>query len=186
MQMFRTRFTKAPAIAPIALSGLAFSLLASTAVAQEPETIFLQTSVGSFKILGAGDVPATGKVEITFTGTVLISELVGKVTAGPGVRLEINRPDRKKQVYFGKGKLIVEGKIRGLQFFGRDLNGKFTGTGILRLYGEFDRKLETGNFWYSNNPEKKPWGTGGMTVTVPGYKDGASPIQGKVKKVGGK
>ncbi len=145
-----------------------------------PDKIVFKTNIGSFKILGGGDVPAHGALDLTFTGTVLVSNFEGTITPGSGVRKEFSRG--KKDVYFGSGHIFLNGKFRGAQFFGRNVNGSFQGFGIMRLYGEFDTKLETGEFWYEGK-EHRPWGTGGIQVTVPEviYNQTAKP---RVKDVG--
>ncbi len=141
-------------------------------------TVHFHTTVGSFKILGGGDSPAQGKLEVSFHGTLLVSGLKGKVTPSGNVRLEKDYKPQKKQVFFGTGKIVVEGSYNAVQFFGRDLEGVFTGFGAMRLYGEFDRKLETGEYWYEGK-ERRPWGTGGMTLLVP--EPGAIDMKKEIK-----
>lgn len=127
-----------------------------------------ETGVGSFKLLGAGEVPATGKLTIKFKGTVLVSGAVDgtKVTTTGKVLKEIDDKKHGKSVYHGEGTMVVDGKVRAVQFFGRELDGRFFGTGIFRLYGEFDKNLNTGTYKYDGD-ETKPWGTGGVTLAVP-------------------
>jgi hypothetical protein len=163
------------AIAVALVAGTAVSQVGAPAPVQSPpphavqnDTLHLTTNVGSFKILGAAEEPAEGRVELSFSGTLLVSGLDGTVTPGPGLRREYHNPERNKQVYFGTGTIVVEGKFFGIQWFGRDLSGKFQGTrGVIRLYGEFDENLDTGYYWYSDPERKEYWGIHGMTVTVP-------------------
>lgn len=129
-------------------------------------TVFFKANVGSFKILGGGGSPAKGRLEVSFNGSVLVSGLQGTVIPSGAVREEISVPRRNKKVYFGHGKLIVEGSYSGIQFFGRDVDGVFHGWGLVRLFGEFDRNLNTGEYWYQGG-EHKPWGTGSTPVYVP-------------------
>lgn len=129
-------------------------------------TVNFNTNVGSFKILGAAERKAEGRVEVTCKGTVLISGLEGKITP-IGLRREINDTKLNKQVYFGSGSFVVEGKFSGIQWFGRDMKAKWHGWGLVRLFGEFDKNLNTGEYWYEGDTQKRPWFNGGMTVTLP-------------------
>jgi hypothetical protein len=134
----------------------------------------LQTNVGSFRITGTKD-PAEGRLEIQFTGSVLVSQLDpnGTVTASEGLIKEYDARDRK--VYFGSGKLVVEGKFRKFQWFGRDMQARFVGKGIFLMYGEFDKNLDTGTYWYDGNPKRFPWGQGGRTLAIPN--EGANVVK---------
>lgn len=145
----------------------AASVLCLSAQAEENlKNLNFETHVGSFKAMGA-DHPAHGLMQISFTGTVLISGLNGTVSMQGNIKKEYENAQHKKQVYHGSGKMTVSGEFQGIQFFGRDLKGTFTGLAIFRMYGEFDKNLETGSYWYDGG-EHKDWGTGGMQVTVPG------------------
>jgi hypothetical protein len=165
-------------------------LLLPVAPHQEYHTVHLQTNVGSFKVLSPSPgVPAEGRIELRFVGsTVLVSGLQrgGVVTPGPGVRLEYNRPDRDKAVYFGTGTLVIDGKYEGIQFFGQGLTATYNGFGIIRLYGEFDKDLNTGYYWYTDPKQKMFWGTGGQTITTQPYATNETPGQIKVKVLPGK
>ncbi len=145
--------------------------------------LHIQTKVGSFKILGAGERLAEGTVVMTFTGTVLVSGLDGTIAASGKVQREINHEKRGKQVYFGTGKLVIRGKFKGLQWFGRNLNASIDGFGIVRLYGEFDRNLDTGMYWYGNSKKPEAWGTGGRQITTTPYAQPA-PAKPRVRDVG--
>lgn len=127
-----------------------------------------QTNVGSFKIK-SGTHPATGKLTMDFTGTVLVSgmEEGGKVTVSPGIRREIHDPKHNKTVYHGKGRLTFDGAARAIQWFGKDLKARFQGEAIIMLYGEFDNKFNTGTYKYDNIARVNPWSTGGTTISVP-------------------
>ncbi|RYG25928.1 hypothetical protein EON82_05355 [bacterium] len=166
------------------LASFALSL-GAVAVAQTPatDTLFIQTGVGSFKILPPGPDKTRGTLDINFEGTVMVSGLTGTVTPGPGVRLELERKDHNRKVFFGKGHIRVSGEFRAIQFFGRNLKGSYSGIGIARLYGEFDKNMETGYFWYASQPEKVDWGAYGRTLVVPPAKAGPVAPRGKVRDV---
>lgn len=126
------------------------------------------TRIGSFKLTGNDKTPPQGTLDMSFNGTVLISgpEKGTTIETKGNVRMEKETPDHEKRVYFGTGGIVVKGKVHALQFFGKDLTGTFTGIGIFRPYGEFDKKLETGFFWFEGG-ERRAWGTGGNLFVVP-------------------
>jgi hypothetical protein len=130
---------------------------------------FFNTNVGSFKLLATDEDPAEGTLDIVFRGTLLISNLEpGSTLLVTGnVRKEIDDQKYKRQVYFGDGRITLVGKFRSVQFFGRGLRGAFDGHGIARLYGEFDKNLDTGLYWYEGFQQKNPWSTGGSPMQVP-------------------
>lgn len=140
--------------------------LTKTEVSSERDDLWFETNVGSFKILPKGPVIPSGTLTMSFTGSVLISEMKGKVTPEGNVRREYYNKERGKEVWFGTGKLTIDGNFRAVQWFGRNLKAKFYGNGFVRLYGEFDKDLETGNYWF-DPAEKKYWGTYGTGVSVP-------------------
>ena len=145
--------------------------------------ITFESKVGSLKILGSDTVPVEGTLDINFTGTVLISQMdpTSNVTTSGSVRKEYTTKDGSKILYFGSGKLHLVGKMRAFQFFGRDLSGHYDGYGIFRFYGEFDKNLDTGNYWYDNDPHR-PWGTGGMQIPVPNPGTTGESAQVKIHK----
>jgi len=167
------------------LGGAAHAQAPAPAAPAGTDTLYISTTVGSFKILPAGPDTTRGALDIEFEGTVMVSGLNGTVTPGTGVRLELDRPEHKRQVYFGKGRIRVDGEFRAIQFFGRNLKGTFRGNGVARLYGEFDKNMETGYYWYASNPQKQDWGAYGRTVIVPAPLNAAGPmkVKGKVKDV---
>ncbi len=148
--------------------------------------LYFTTMIGSFKINPVGDIPAQGTLTMSFQGTVLVSGDVKQaiVTPGAGVILELDRSKQGKRVYHGNGTITISGRYKGIQFFGEKLNAYWHGYGILLLYGEFDKNLNTGSFWYKGDPSKSDWGSGGHTVTVP--KSETSNPMPRVKILSGK
>ncbi|MBI1756968.1 MAG: hypothetical protein HYR64_07675 [Fimbriimonas ginsengisoli] len=158
--------------------GLAAALpgLAGTQATKDPdagwETIFFETRVGSFKVLGTTDVPARGHLEVSFKGTVLVSGLNGSVGVQGAVRKQYEDAKHKRTVYFGAGKIVVDGSWQGVQWFGRDSKSMFRaasgGAALVRLTGEFDQNLKTGEYWFAADPSHKDhWLTSMITIRVP-------------------
>jgi hypothetical protein len=112
--------------------------------------MFFQTNLGSFKLLNG-----EGRVEFSFSGTVLLSHVEGKIEPRGNLRQEFN--DRNRRAYFGTGTIVVEGKFRAIQWFGSNMKGQWHGRGIARLIGEYDKNLETGYYWYASSGDKRPW-----------------------------
>lgn len=110
--------------------------------------IHLRTKLGSIKA-----IDGEGRLEISFTGTLLITNLEGKSTFSGDIREEYNKHGRA--CYTGKGTAVIEGKWRGIQFFGSDMNCTWFGRGFIRVTGEFDENLQTGDYWYENPSEKR-------------------------------
>ena len=85
---------------------------ASTKPAADPKygVAFFESQVGSFKLLPGGEVPAQGKLEFFGNGTFLVSRLQsgGRVTTTGTIKLEYNDKKANKQVYFGRGSVVVE------------------------------------------------------------------------------
>jgi len=188
---------------PIAVAGVVLCSLGALSFAQgdnkpkpppvkpDYDEFNMETSIGSFKIIEFNDdKPPEGHFEMTFTGTVLVDTteavknprgLTTQVKTEGNVKKEITYHGR--EVYFGKGKIIVDGGWHALQWFGRDMAAKFYGCGVFRLSGEFDKKLETGFFWYKDASKKQDWGTGGMQPTVP---ESVYTIRNPTVKINGK
>lgn len=152
----------APALMAVAIAAPAMSQQ------ERYDTIFFRTKLGSFKILGVADKLAEGRIEMTFTGTVLVNG-TPKITPTGSLRREYYRPEHQQTAYHGTGKLIIDGKFDSIQWFGRDMNAKWTGFGVARLFGEFDKDLNTGEYWYIENPaDIHEWGAlGSRTVNNP-------------------
>jgi hypothetical protein len=142
-------------------------------------TMHFQTHLGSYKI-----IDGHGRVEMDFTGTVLIDALKGDYKFTGTVRKELEKYGRV--LYNGKGHLVITGTWRALQWFGRDMQGVWYGKGVMRVSGEFDRDQKTGEFWFED-PDKIMYWPGGSSIDVPM----PTQIQGynpnvKVIKKGGK
>lgn len=170
------------------LSVLALAIFA-IAGAQGPavagsDTVFFASKVGSFKILGGGPSnPPVGDLEMSFSGTLLISGAENPIQVTGNLKKEYDA--HKKVAYHGTGKITVKGKFFSAQWFGRDMTGSFKGVAIIRLYGEFDKDLNTGSYWYGSEPNNKQnWNTGGMQVLVP-QPVGQRKVVPKVRSSGG-
>lgn len=134
----------------------------------------METKVGSFKMMEFNDdKQPEGHFVMSFTGTVLVDTsdsapnprlLKTVVHTEGGVKLE--KRFHGRDMYFGTGKIIVDGGWHALEWFGRDMTASFFGCGVFRLTGEFDRELNTGSYWYSDG-KKMDWGTGGNQPDVP-------------------
>jgi len=134
------------------------------------DSFYFRTHVGSFKLLSFNEsTPSDGKLTLSFSGTILITGFDGPPPVITGaVRKEYDNPKYKKQAYFGTGTITLAGKIKTFQWFGRDLKGSFQGKGVFRLYGEYDKNLETG--WFRYGPDVKEQACGnnlGWTHVVP-------------------
>jgi hypothetical protein len=135
---------------------------------REVGTLFLTTNVGSFKFKSMNDAnPAFGKVTMSFTGTLLVVGLKGTVKTDPTIREEYRNDAHNRRVFFGKGKVEIDGDFRSMQWFGRGLTCTWRGSGLAFLVGEFDKNLETGWYWFADDPEKQFWSTGGKNIMVP-------------------
>lgn len=139
---------------------------AAPALATEYGNLHLQTKIGSFRVMGMGpDTPAEGHIEISFTGSLLVSQLEGKVTTSGNLVKEFD--EHRRQVYFGTGSIVVDGKFRKIQWFGRDMKADFKGTGAFLVFGEFDQNLETGTYYYNDPTKPLPWGQHGQGINIP-------------------
>ena len=163
-----------------AIASLTGVVLAATAQQPpKPDTsktgkLSMKTALGSFKLLGHSDEdPVKGHFEFSFTGTVLVSGLAPGATLSTSgaVREEYSDTKHNKREFFGTGKIVVDGTMRSIQWFGRDMSGSFEGRGLFRLYGEFDKQSKTGDYWFGPatdaTSKRMQWGTYGMQVEVP-------------------
>jgi hypothetical protein len=132
-------------------------------------TLHMQTRLGSFRL-----IDGRGRVEFSFSGTVLISQLQGEWKLDGAARKEYEGKGRL--VLNGRGRLVVTGQWRAVQWFGTDMSGVWYGFGIARLQGEFDRELNTGLYWFEDPRDKRSWLANNVVdVTVPTRKIGANP-----------
>lgn len=158
-----TRLRLPLTLATIAFAGLAVpqnatpAQMAGVKPSSQFSTVHLQTKLGSFK-----SIDGEGRFEVTCAGTILISNFKGKAEIGPGWRKE--HESRGRAVYSGKGKVVLTGSWRGFQWFGRDMNAVWYGKGVVRVVGEFDRNLKTGDYWYDDPKKKLPWFSSGVTT----------------------
>jgi hypothetical protein len=127
-----------------------------------------RTNLGSFKILDGA-----GRLEFDFKGTVLVSNLKGGAVQTTGtIRKEWDKDGR--QVFTGRGRMTVTGTWRAVQWFGSGLSGFWEGKGIIRIVGEFDRELKTGDYWYEGDKTMLTWPANGiMNVHLPKINYGA-------------
>lgn len=128
----------------------------------QPEygTMLLQARIGSFALEGEG------RIEIEFRGTLLLHRFEGPPPVFEGdVRKEYEGHNRT--VWFGRGRAVIEGKWRHLQWFGGDMQATWKGRGIARLFGEYDSETgETGRVKVDLE-KTAPWFTSGSTHYVP-------------------
>ena len=144
----------------------------------------LETRIGSFVIIGTERL-AEGRVEISFTGTLLVSQLEGKAGVTGKVRQEFDGMGRR--VWFGTGKAVIEGKWRKLQWFGKDMKAQWRGRGTALLYGEYDAKTDSSGTVQVDDLYPEKWRTTGHQVYVPKELDPAwEVIKDKVKRLPGK
>lgn len=159
----------APTAKPAATASQGAIPAAALAMVPKPatgDTLHMESKIASFKIVPKGSHLPTGRLEMSFQGTVLISGVVpgSYVSTTGNLRKEFD--DRGKTVYYGTGKLLIVGSFRNCQWFGKDLNFNFTGDAIVRAIAEFDKNLNTGQFWY--DPERKnPLQANLTTLPVP-------------------
>ena len=156
-------------------SAFHFAKAQSVSRPKGPGTLHFSTKLGSFKLLSIEDELISGHIEMTFSGTILLTGAAKPVLSG-SLREEYRYPDLQKVAYSGKGKLVVDGPLKSLQWFGSDLNAVFTGRGKVRLVGEFDKNLDTGEYWFTDPKKKMPWPANNLQeLVVPPYSVGAAP-----------
>lgn len=153
--------------------------MAGVKVEPRMSILHMQTKIGSFRL-----IDGKGRVEFSFTGTVLLSKVKGTVTATGNLRKELDDKNLGKTVYTGTGKITVVGEWRAVQWFGKDMSGYWFGFGAARLVGEFDKDMNTGFFWYDDPTAKQYWFANNVTsVFLPQNEmAGIKPIRRWVKK----
>lgn len=142
-----------------------------TASPDEMGEMVFSTSIGSFKLVSPGERNAQGKLVMNFRGTLLVvgykpNTPNAQVQVEGNLRKEYENSSRERVLFHGQGRVVLDGKFKSVQWFGRDLQGKFNGLGIFRLYGEFDSKGQTGSYTITGD-KTRYWATGGMVVVVP-------------------
>lgn len=157
-------------------AGIPAEALALVPKPQISDTLTMVSNVGSFKVLPKGDELPAGKLDFSFEGTVLVSHLAPGtyVKTSGNVRKEYDDKEHEKQVYFGKGHMLIVGKFGNCQWFGRHLNFKFQGSAIVRMISEFDSKLDTGQYWFDPS-EKVPLQPNLINIVVPYEHRGPMP-----------
>lgn len=137
-------------------------------------TLHLKTGLGSFKIKPTDPLgKAEGRVEIAFSGSILVSQLDGNIQVSDGLVKEFD--DLGRQIYHGTGSAVVSGRWRGLQWFGRNLTATWYGKGLIQMIGEFDKDLKTGEYWYDDPDIKGQWPSTMWTMLLPEQKVGVTP-----------
>jgi hypothetical protein len=152
----------------LGIGALGAAVLTACAAAQDPATIpagperlDFESHLGSFKIYNAD-----GVIKFSFKGTVLIRDYKGQLTVSPGLKKEYEGHGRT--VYFGAGEISLNGHWTSMQWLGRDLSGTWNGRGGFRFYGDYDKDLQTGFYWYDGNEKSKAaWPTQGFNMILP-------------------
>jgi hypothetical protein len=156
----------------------AFALTASAqkppAIPTNTGTLSMKATIGSFKLVRHSDQdPAKGHFEVSFSGSLLLSGLdpKGTVQTTGSLRLEYYNKQHNERVYYGTGKIVVDGTLLAIQCFGNNIEGTFIGRAIFHLAGEFDKDGKTGAYWYGQfadtRAERQIWETSGTEVKLP-------------------
>lgn len=132
-------------------------------------TIHFKTKLGSFKM-----IDGIGKVDMTFSGTVMFNKYKGAPLKIEGKVKQEYDDKRGRVALFGTGRIVFSGEWRGVQWFGTDMNAVWTGNGNLRIVGDFDKNLSTGTYWYDDPKKVQYWPTAVWEIGVPERKYGAT------------
>lgn len=161
--------------------GIPASALAQLPPPAYQDTVHMQSHVASFKFVPKGDLLPVGRLEFSFQGTVLVNGLAeGSYLQTTGdVRKEYENKQHGRQVFFGKGKILIVGKFKGCQWFGRDLDLTFKGSAVIRVVAEFDKNLDTGTFWF-DPARKNSLQVNLIPIIVPAPRD--TPAQAKTRE----
>lgn len=157
---------KPPPAAQPSIPGSALALMPKPTLG---DVLHVQSRIASFKIVPKGPELPAGRLEFSFkNSSVLINGLeTGAYLHTTGnIRQEYENKDHKRQVYFGTGSVLIVGRFKTCQWFGRDLDFTFKGRGVVRMIAEFDDKRETGSFWYGDGP-KSPLQTALVPLILP-------------------
>lgn len=125
-------------------------------------TMHLSTKIGSCKF-----IDGVGRLEVSFSGSMLLNQFKGKYTVSGNLVRQYNSPEHGRELYYGRGKIVFIGSFRGLQWFGRDFSAVWYGRGTVRLSGEYYESatkpgtFESGWFWYNDPAKRTPWPASG-------------------------
>lgn len=150
-----------------ALFGSLFTVVATggllaTAQADPTGTVFMQSHIGAFRLFNG-----KGTFHYDFDGTILMRDYKGKIRTSGNVRKEYDSHGRI--AFFGKGSVDFTGTFDSFECFGKNMNGKWTGSGGFRLFGDYDKDLRTGWYWFDNDPTRHEWPTSGGDIILPHY-----------------
>jgi hypothetical protein len=139
------------------------------------DALHLEAHIGSFKMVPKGDSFPAGRLSMDFRGTVLISDLAPGSYLQTSGKVQKEYDSHGKMVFFGQGKLVVVGRFRNCEWFGRNLVFDFKGSAIIRMIAEYDDALKTGTYSYGSG--KKDVLYNGMTqLNVPIGITGSEPV----------
>ena len=140
-------------------------------------TLHFNANIGSYKVING-----EGRIEMALTGTIVIINYKGNTIQVSGnMQKQYDKDGRVG--YIGTGRVVLNGTWRGVQVFGRGLQAVWYGLGSVRLRGEFDKNLNTGQYWYDDSTEKEYWyAQGVLEARLPKPKpfEGPTP-QGRTK-----
>lgn len=135
--------------------------------------IHFQTKLGSFKIIAVDKEPVTGTLTMNFSGSLLISGATTPPVIKGNVIQEYNNKEFNKVGYHGTGSVSVTGPLRSIEWFGSDMDGVFKGRAQVRLYGDFDKNLQTGTYWLTDPKQIINWSANAvLTIYIPAYNSG--------------
>lgn len=163
--------TLGPAL--LASFGMAQAPVVSAAPPQQGHMDF-ESHLGAMKLFNAN-----GSIHFSFKGTVLLRGYKGDLKYSSGIKQEYPAPGQDghgRISLFGSGTLSFTGHWDSMQWLGRDMVGHWDGTGGFRLYGDYDKNLETGFFWMDGDVKhKNPWPTQSPNFTLPWPQGRAAP-----------
>lgn len=139
----------------------------------------MQVGVGSFRLQRNGRSTGEGRADLTFRGTVLLSQYQGKpVIISGNVRKEYEGYGRV--VYFGQGRIIIDGKFRAFQWFGGDMKCTFDGNAAMQFSGEYGGPTTGGGYLKIDEAPPRLWYSSGMNCLIPALVlDGSAPRPSK-------
>ena len=148
----------------VLLSALALAVFASIGFAQQDpdnQLMDFESHLGAMRFFNAN-----GRIKLTFKGTVLVRGFKGPLTVTSGLEKQYDAHGRV--VYHGQGTLSLNGHWDSMQWFGQDMSGEWYGRGGFRLYGDYDKNLDTGWWWVDGDASRKlPWPTQSPNYILP-------------------